>query len=79
MPTFSLSIRRYATNEAGCGASFTFSGGWAEIAESLLAVLPGNQLISIIGKLVATGNAQVPRFQLCDQLGEDAELEVAAS
>lgn len=33
MPAFSLSIRRYATNEAGCWASFTFSGGWAEIAE----------------------------------------------
>ena len=32
MPAFSLSIRRYATNEAGCWASFTFSGGWAEIA-----------------------------------------------
>jgi hypothetical protein len=33
MPAFSLSIRRYATNEAGCWARFTFSGGWAEIAE----------------------------------------------
>jgi hypothetical protein len=32
MPAFSLSIRRYATNEAGCWARFTFSGGWAEIA-----------------------------------------------
>jgi hypothetical protein len=32
MPAFSLSTRRYATNEAGCWASFTFSGGWAEIA-----------------------------------------------
>lgn len=36
MPAFSLSIRRYATNEAGCGASFTFLGGWAEIAKEVL-------------------------------------------
>jgi|APTNR8051073442_1049403.scaffolds.fasta_scaffold09080_2 hypothetical protein len=33
MPAFSLSIRRCATNEAGCWAGFTFSGGWAEIAK----------------------------------------------
>ena len=32
MSSFSLSIRLYATDEAGCWARFTFSRGWAEIA-----------------------------------------------
>lgn len=59
MPAFSLSIRRYVTNEVGCWTRFTFSGGWAEIAmHQTVWVL----LLTLTGLTAATAGIEFLAF-----------------
>ena len=43
------------------------------------ALLPGKELVAVIGKLLRAGNAQVTRLEFCGHVGEDAGFQVLAN